>query len=661
MRSIFLWRMLLMLSITVLLAALFMMGGYMYLSRDTYTAIKLSELLPKAKIVCQVVQEYQLQEISSQAFHNIVGRMMEEDDTICVITDANGEIGYLNEEAFGPDIDVAQAKGLLKEEMQTVLSGQNLQKDNIRLSNGEFVIAAGVPIKAQDNATVGAVLLLKSVEEINAATGELNAALLLAAVIVFPLTMVISSFAFRRITGPLHRMGEVAIQMSKGDFQVRANEDEVGEVGLLARALNTLCDNLSHTIHQLRAEKSQLNQILASFTEGVAATDSLGMLTHYNPALMEMFGAVCINSRMDLVPDAAVWQAFDAVFQSGEPQSMHYPLPGERMLWITISPVVTEAGDRAGVVGLFKDMTEMERLERTRREYVANVSHELRTPLTAVRGLLEPLADGMVKSEEDRQRYYRIMLREVLRLSRLITDMMELSRLQSGTGYMELSQVEINEVLQDVLQGYEKEAKQRGISLQLETVELPTVLTDPDRVEQVLVILLDNAMRYTPRDGKITLKAEDGARLKISVQDTGCGIPKEDQEHVFDRFYKVDKSRKEGGTGLGLSIAKFIMDKLGETIWLESEPGKGACFSFTLKKYVKNAIPLGPVQEAWKEQETIALSSDEVEQALPKTDAFGSQDAPYEVLPEEKKKAKVQEQPLPRKPRMVNTKKNTKN
>ncbi|MBQ3108924.1 MAG: PAS domain-containing protein, partial [Clostridia bacterium] len=180
--------------------------------------------------------------------------------------------------------------------------------------------------------------------------------------------------------------------MSRGDFNVRADDSEPGETGLLARALNTLCDNLSQTIYQLRTEKGQLDEILASLTDGVAAQDGVGMLTHYNPALMQMFGAVKVQKREDLIANSDVWDAFDRVYESGEGETLTLTLPGEKTVWVTISPVTTEDGERSGVVGLFKDMTEMERLEKMRREYVANVSHELRTPLTAVRGLLEPLA-----------------------------------------------------------------------------------------------------------------------------------------------------------------------------------------------------------------------------------------------------------------------------
>lgn len=176
-----------------------------------------------------------------------------------------------------------------------------------------------------------------------------------------------------------------------------------------------------------------------------------------------------------------------------------YDMPGDRTLWITISAVLTEDGECTGVVGLFKDMTEMERVEKMRREYVANVSHELRTPLTAVRGLLEPLADGMVKDEAVRQRYYKTMLHEVLRLSRLISDMMTLSRLQSGTEYMEVSKVDVAELLHDVAQSYVQTAKSKGIELRVNTQETVEALTDSDKVEQILIILIDNAMRYTPK------------------------------------------------------------------------------------------------------------------------------------------------------------------
>ncbi len=465
-------------------------------------------------------------------------------------------------------------------------------------------------------------------------TDRLRDMLLLVSAIVVPLITLLFYFSIRQITKPLHNISEAAIQMSKGQFDVRVDENHSGEVGILSRALNTLCGTISQTIFQLSAEKNQLDAILQSLTDGVAVTDSVGMLTHYNTALMQMFGAVNVKTPYELIDDPTIWKAFEEVNKTGETQSITYPMPGERTLWITISPVENEHKDRTGVVGLFKDMTEMERLEATRREYVANVSHELRTPLTAIRGLLEPLSDGMVKSEEDRQRYYKIMLHEVMRLSRLISDMMMLSRLQAGTEYMELSRVDIHALINDLAASYSATAKQHGIELIVDALDTPDALTDPDRIEQVLIILLDNAMRYTPEGGSITISLRNGKRMLLSVSDTGCGIPQEDLPHIFERFYKVDKSRNEGGTGLGLSIANYIMEKLGENISVESEIGKGTCFTLTIKRYVSNAIQLGPAERR-------ANIYDHAEQ-LGETEPVDMLNAPFEVLekkvPEKKKK-----------------------
>jgi signal transduction histidine kinase len=275
----------------------------------------------------------------------------------------------------------------------------------------------------------------------------------------------------------------------------------------------------------------------------------------------------------------------------------HDNLPGDRDLWIAIVPVLSDSEGCIGAVGLFKDATDIEKLERMRNEYVANISHELRTPLTSLRGLLEPLSDGMIKDPEAQKRYYTIMLHEVERLSRLITDMLQLSRLQAGTEAMEMTMFDVNELLEEVSQSFQTEAKKRNIRIELETHEnLSPVLSDRDRIEQVLVILIDNALRYAKTT--IRLRAQETPHeVLIDVWDDGIGISKENLSRVFERFFKVDSSRKDGGTGLGLSIAKKIMDQLEEQLEADSKEGEWTCFRFTLKKYVSNAIPLSSVPD----------------------------------------------------------------
>ena len=624
MRSVFYWRILIVSIIALLLANVVLLAAYAYVGKNTYISIEMANLEPEAEVSRQIYEEYKNGNMTEEAFQRLIEKQTASSESAIMIVDVLGKPLIVRN--MGSTVEVQDFGEYSRAEMQNVLRGQTVQNNDLKLLNGETAVSVGIPVRDADGNVTGGILIIKQIKRIQQAFNQLNNVLTVTILAILPVILILVAVSTNRISRPIHEMSNVAIEMSKGRFSARANEKASGEIGILARALNTLCDNLSQTIYQLQSEKRQLNQILSSFTDGVAAIDDIGCLTHYNPALMKMFGAVDVETPLDLVPDQSIWDAFHTVFNTREPVSIHYQLPNDRSLWITIVPVMAE-GECTGVVGLFKDVTDLERLEKTRRDYVANVSHELRTPLTAVRGLLEPLSDGMITDEETRQRYYKIMLREVIRLSRLITDMLELSRLQSGTEHMEMSAVNLEELLQDTRQSYQNEAAQRGIQLNLEAERVPYAMTDPDRVEQLLVILLDNAMHYTPEGGSITIRAAEttGDRILVTVADTGCGIAKEDLPHIFERFFKTDKSRREGGTGLGLSIAKQIVDKLGESIFVESAPQEGTSFHFTLKKYVSNAIALGP--------STPKTILHEEPAPAPETHRHGSQDAPYEVIP----------------------------
>ncbi len=623
MRSVFYWRILIVSIIALLLANVILLAAYTYVGKNTYVSIEMANLEPEAEVTRQIYEEYKNGYMNEDAFQRLIEKQTVSSESAILISDALGKILIVRN--VGSTVEVQDFGEYYRAEVQNVLRGQTVENKNLLLLNGETAVSVGIPVRDTDGNVTGVILVIKQIKRIQSAFNQLNNVLTGTILAILPVVMVLVAFSTNRLSRPLHEMSNAAIEMSKGRFNVRANEKASGEIGILARALNTLCDNLSQTIYQLQSEKRQLNQLLSSFADGVAAIDNIGCLTHYNPALMKMFGAVEVKVPMDLVPDASIWEMFRSVYESREPASLHYTLPNDRTLWITIVPVTDEEGECTGVVGLFKDVTDLERLEKTRRDYVANVSHELRTPLTAVRGLLEPLSDGMIQDEETRQRYYRIMLREVIRLSRLITDMLELSRLQSGTEHMELHAVDLEELLQDTRQNYLNEAAQRGIQLVLDAQGVPFAMTDEDRVEQLLVILLDNAMHYTPEGGSITVSAAEtaGDRILVTVADTGCGISSEDLPQIFERFYKTDKSRREGGTGLGLSIAKQIVDRLGESIFVESEVGRGTSFHFTLKKYVSNAIALGPSSVTVIHEADIAQESREER---------SSQDAPYEVI-----------------------------
>jgi len=418
MRSVFYWRILIVSIIALLLANVVLLAAYTYVGKNTYISIEMANLEPEAEVTRQIYEEYKNGYMNEDAFQRLIEKQTVSSESAILIADALGKILIVRN--VGSTVEVQDFGEYYRAEVQNVLRGQTVENNNLELLNGETAVSVGIPVRDTEGNVTGVILIIKQIKRIQSAFNQLNNVLTGTILAILPVVMILVAVSTNRVSKPLHDMSNAAIEMSKGRFDVRANERASGEIGILARALNTLCDNLSQTIYQLQSEKRQLNQLLSSFADGVAAIDNIGCLTHYNPALMKMFGAVEVKVPMDLVPDASIWELFRSVYESREPASLHYSLPNDRALWITIVPVMDEEDECTGVVGLFKDVTDLERLEKTRRDYVANVSHELRTPLTAVRGLLEPLSDGMIQDEETRQRYYRIMLREVVRLSRLL-------------------------------------------------------------------------------------------------------------------------------------------------------------------------------------------------------------------------------------------------
>jgi len=369
---------------------------------------------------------------------------------------------------------------------------------------------------------------------------------------------------------------------------------------------------LEKTISDLVFEKNRLMRILNGLAEGIIAVDSKCNVTHANPALWKLIHEKKMGQafselpaddsralvlrpdnpqfiRQQLISDDSVWDDFRNVIHTSVPVTRdikHH----ESIIRIMINPIEDESKKTTGAVALLQDITEAEILEQTRRDYVANISHELRTPLTAMRGLIEPLADGLVKDDTSKTRYYQIIMRETMRLSRLIDDMLELSRLQSGKITIETKGFYIQDLVEDVVDKFSNTAEEKGVLLGASEgfKELPELLGNPDRVEQVLIILIDNALKFTSSGGKIFIdfkidKKTPSNKVYISVKDTGTGIEPEKVKNVFERFFKGDKARYgTAGTGLGLSIAKEILNAMNEEITVKSKPGEGSVFTFSM-------------------------------------------------------------------------------
>ncbi|MBO4886589.1 MAG: HAMP domain-containing protein [Clostridia bacterium] len=583
-KSVLLRKVFMVVVMTLALALLLTGAIYTLTSRAIFASIKANEMIPKARALGRLVE---LRGGSDAASVDTLLSFLRKESSVLggsfIVVDGEGAAVAASDGVT--DEAIASLDGIVRR----ALAGEEVSS----FSGGSFfssvqLVCVASPMRQNGNVD-GAVLMIVPLYEALAAVSGMNSALMLSLLIIMPLIVVLVYYVIGRTLRPLRQMSDAAMGMAAGDFSIEADASQRGEVGQLAASLNYLSSELSHNLSELTIERNRLRQSVNGLREGFVSVNSAGRITYFNPAMREMYpGNDSTNDRMALVPDEALWQAFDRAIVDSAP-AVYDLVTTDRVIRATINPVTGEDGQTVGAVGLFTDITESERLERTRRDYVANVSHELRTPLTAMRGLIEPLRDGMVKNDETRMRYYDILLRETLRLSRLIDDLMELSRLQSGKLSMEVRQVALSAIIEDLADKYTGAAREKNQTFRLlvDPSECPDVLTNADRAEQVLVILLDNAMKYTPEGGSIALDVrEEDDRAVVSVSDTGVGIAKADLPYVFDRFYKADKSRTgSSGSGLGLSIAREILQSMGERIWVTSQPGQGSVFSFTLTLY----------------------------------------------------------------------------
>ena len=419
--------------------------------------------------------------------------------------------------------------------------------------------------------------------------------ILLLSTLMAACVMLVPAYAFvSRMVLPLQKINEVAMEYGKGNFSVRADESHKGEIGELGQSFNFLADRLSKSISDLTSERNQLQDIFDVISDGIVVVDKDSVPVTTNKAIHKLFERAEKNNmfteRLQLIPFDDVWTDFEDCISTGETKTRQID-NRDYAYQCTIIPKYdsTDSTKVIGATGFFRDIFEEQKNERFRQDYVANISHELRTPLQTLRGLIEPLSDGMVKKESDRQRYYQIILNETMRLSRLIDDMLELSKLQSRTLAFKTFPFNLNTLISNIEIRFKPIMKESGIkfSVQNNYGELPTVIGNPDRVEQILVILLDNAKKYTPSGKSITILTdyiETEKKVYVSVADTGQGIHEYDIGHIFDRFFKADRARGKKGSGLGLSIAKELLTYMGETITVNSKYEEGSTFTFTLTK-----------------------------------------------------------------------------
>ena len=463
------------------------------------------------------------------------------------------------------------------------------------------------PIQSATGDTVIGALFMKS--DIEGRYEEIHETALIfvfASLIAAGISIVVAVLVSRSITQPIVEMREQALRIARGDYSRRVTVYGRDELGQLAETFNQLGDRIAETQDAMESERNRLDSVLSHMTDGVIATDRRGKvitinemaLTLLNVKREEVIGE-SILELLEIDEDYTLRKLLE------DPDEMlierENPYRGLVILRTDFSMIRRESGFISGLVAVMHDVTEQEKTEQERRDFVSNVSHELRTPLTSMRSYIEALSEGAWKDEEIAPNFLKVTLDETDRMIRMINDLLDLSRMDSGKAVLQLEYVNFNELVNFVLDRFDMIVDNQDVRKKYRirrdfTKRDLWAEVDTDKIIQVIDNIMNNAIKYSPDGGTITVRlSETHNNIVLSVTDQGLGIPKKDLGRVFDRFYRVDKARarKQGGTGLGLAISKEVVKAHGGNIWVESQEGRGSTFYITL--------PYEPYEEDWWE------------------------------------------------------------
>lgn len=494
-----------------------------------------------------------------------------------VLADSGADAETMENHGARPEVEAALESGLGKHQRTSRTTGEDtLYVAHVASSDGDIIRVAVETRSIYD------------------AASDLARLIFAVGAIATILSLAVGAYMVRRIAAPLERMSAVAAALGRGDYDARVplerpprRGDELGE---MARILNRLGYDLSQRVSDLTADQERLRAMVAGMVEGVIAVDEDGRVTFSNHAARTILRIDRDAGEMRLSELSAV-PGLDALL--AEARQSDSAAQCELEMSTTDADAVVRAqahrfkdGESLGVVVVLQDVSEVRRLERVRRDFVANVSHELKTPLTSIRGYVETLLDGAIDDEDHNVRFLEKIENNVLRLNHLVTDLLSLARIESEQGRLPLQPVDLHALLEEAMRRHEPSAMARDQSLELVASEgAIRVLGDREALTQIVDNLIDNALKYTPDTGTVVVRVERGeGHTTLEVTDDGVGIPPEDQARIFERFYRVDKARSRavGGTGLGLSIVKHLVHAQQGTIELESRPGEGSTFRVRL-------------------------------------------------------------------------------
>ncbi|EAC8302613.1 TPA: cell wall metabolism sensor histidine kinase WalK [Listeria monocytogenes] len=465
-------------------------------------------------------------------------------------------------------------------------SEDKIYKDESNKNNRVWVNVSSIKNKGQ---VIGAIYLVADIESVYKQVDDITNIFITGTLIAMIITAVLGILLSRTITKPIIEMKRQAYAMARGNYSRKVKVYGVDEIGELADSFNTLTKRVQEAQVMTEGERRKLSSVLAYMTDGVIATDRRGKVILINTPAEKMLRVKheSANGRsiIDVLDIGDTYQFEDLMEVDGSLTMDRSTLDKPYVLRANFSVIQRETGFNNGVIAVLHDITDQEKVDQERRDFVSNVSHELRTPLTSMHSYLEALSDGAWEDKEIAPRFLEVTQNETERMIRLVNDLLKLSRMDGGREQLEKSFVNFTDFFNHIIDRFEM-MKKETIMFKRHIPREPVIIEiDEDKVMQVLDNIISNANKYSPDGGRISFylkKFED--EIEVSIADEGLGVPDEDLANVFDRFFRVDKarSREMGGTGLGLAIAREVIEAHGGRIWAERNKTKGTIIKFTL-------------------------------------------------------------------------------
>jgi two-component system sensor histidine kinase VicK len=561
--------------------------------------IKRNNMKKHALEISNTIRPYMSQSTKEKNFVNIINLIDSIDNAKLWILDCSKNIisASNNKDTALTYINDADVKKTYNSITEKAFTGTETYGEIYNPYYKEYMMTTAVPIKSNSSTVIGAVILNSSLYDLSNSMNKFFIYIILTLIGEICLAGFMGYYFSKNISKPLKKINSSALELARGHYGIKTNIYQKDEIGELSNSFDLLSLKLEYTIGKLFEEKTKLSNVLTSMNEGILSLDTNFHIININQSTLDLLSLTDIESDTkinEILLNLNIIEEFNSSISNNTKKAIVKKYLN-KVLNFSISPIKNNLNQVIGGAILIQDVSEKEKLEQMRKDFISNVSHEFRTPLTVIKGNLESIVDGMTQPECIQDTCITL-LNETNRLERMVKDLLNLSKLDSGKLEIDFNELDINMLISDTLRSLKPLIDNKSLDLQLSLKNnLPPLFSDYDKLKQLLIIFLDNGIKFSHNKGKLKISSySDSENICITIEDNGIGIPKDEIQYLGEKFFKADRSRSSnaGGTGLGLSIAKRLVKVLSGHFSIESELTKGTRITISFPAKPKNEVKL---------------------------------------------------------------------